>query len=112
MFLPINGIANCADDNTPYSTRNGIHNVMSDLEQASDILSKWFIDNCLKANPDKYHVLLSETSETQLIVEIVPIATSSCEKLLGIKKTKNFPLNHMFIRFVKEPVKNSMHLHG
>ena len=24
----------------------------SDLEQASDILSKWFIDNYLKANPD------------------------------------------------------------
>ena len=46
---------------------------------------KWFIDNCLKANPDKYHVLLSETSDTQLIVENVPIAISSCEKLLGIK---------------------------
>ena len=53
MFLPIDDIANYADDNTPYSTGNGIHNVMSDLEQASDILSKWFIDNCLKANPDK-----------------------------------------------------------
>ena len=58
---------------------------MSDLERASYILSKWFIDNYLKANPDKYHVLLSETSETQLIVENVPIASSSCEKLLGIK---------------------------
>ena len=85
MFLPVDGIANYADDNTPYSTGNGIHNVMSDLEQASDILSKWFIDNYLKANPDKYHVLLSETSETQLIVENVPIASSSSEKLLGIK---------------------------
>ena len=85
MFLPIDGNANYADDNTPYSTGNGIQNVMSDLEQASDILSKWFIDNYLKANPDKYHVLLNETSETQLIVENVPIASSSCEKLLGIK---------------------------
>ena len=37
---------------------------MSDLEQASDILSKWFIDNYLKANPDKYHILLSATSNT------------------------------------------------
>ena len=49
MFLPIEGIANYADDNTPYSSGNGIHNVMSDLEQASDILSKWFIDNYLKS---------------------------------------------------------------
>ena len=85
MFLPKNGIANYADDNTPYSTGTGIHNIISDLEQASDILSKWFQDNYLKANPDKYHVLLSETSETQLIVKNVPIASSCCEKLLGIK---------------------------
>ena len=85
MFLPKNGIANYADDNTPYSTGTGIHNVISDLEQASDILSKWFQDNYLKANPDKYHILLSETSETQLIVKNAPIASSYCEKLLGIK---------------------------
>ena len=48
-------------------------------------MSKWFIDNYLKTNPDKYHVLLSETSDTQLIVENVPTARSCCEKLLGIK---------------------------
>ena len=76
MFLPKNDIANYADDNTPYN--------ISDLEQASDTLSKWFQDNYLRANPDKYHVL-SETSETQLIVKNVPIASSCCEKLLGIK---------------------------
>ena len=50
----------------------------SDLEQASDILSKWFIDNYLKANPDKYYVLLNETSKAHLIVENVPIAGSCC----------------------------------
>ena len=76
MFSPKNDIANYADDNTPYN--------ISDLEQASDILSKWLQDNYLRANPDKYHVL-SETSETQLIVKNVPIASSCCEKLLGIK---------------------------
>ena len=50
MFLPRNGIANYADDNTLYSTGTGIHNIISDLEQASDILSNWFQDNYLKAN--------------------------------------------------------------
>ena len=40
MFLPLDGIVNYADGNTPYSTGNGIHNVMFDLEQASVILSK------------------------------------------------------------------------
>ena len=27
MFLPIDGVANYADDNTPYSVGNGIHNI-------------------------------------------------------------------------------------
>ena len=80
-----NGIANYADDNIPYSTGTGIHNIISDLEQASDILSKWFQDNYLKSNIDKYHVLLSKTSETQLKVKNVPIASNCFEKLLGIK---------------------------
>ena len=65
--------------------------MISDLEQALDILSKWFIDNYLKANPYKYHVFLSEASNTQLIVENVPIASSSCEKLLGIKIDQKLP---------------------
>ena len=50
MFLPKDGIANYADDDTPYSTGSKIHNIISDLEQASDILSKWLLDNYLKAN--------------------------------------------------------------
>ena len=45
MFLPKGSIANYADHNTPYSTGSGIHNIISDLEQTSEILSKWFMDN-------------------------------------------------------------------
>ena len=84
-FLPKDGIANSADDNTPQLTGTRIHNVISDLEQASDILPKWLMGIYLKVNPDKYHVLLNETFETQLMVQNVPIASSCCEKLLGIK---------------------------
>ena len=50
MFLPKDSVANYTDDNTPYSTGNGIHNIISNLEQVSDILSKWSIDNYLKTN--------------------------------------------------------------
>ena len=59
MFLRKDGIANYADDNTPLSTGNRIQNIISGLEQDSDI-----------TNPDKYHVPLGEISDTQLIVEI------------------------------------------
>ena len=85
IFLPKDSISNYAG-NTPYSTGTRIHKIISDLEQASHILSEWFMDNYLKANPEKYHVLFSETSETQLIVKNVPIVSNCCEKLLGIKR--------------------------
>ena len=102
MSLPKDGIANYADDNTLYSAGNGIHNIISDLEQASDILSKWFIDNYLKANSDKYHALLSETAETQLIVENVPIASSACEKLLGMRIDQKLSFESYFDSLCKK----------
>ena len=63
-------------------------------------MSKWFIDNYLNANLDKY-VFISETSETQLIVKNVPIASSCREKLLGIIIDQFFP--YMLSQFVKKP---------
>ena len=45
-YVPAQGwVANYADHNTPYSTGSGIHNIVSDLEQTSEILLKWFKDN-------------------------------------------------------------------
>ena len=55
------------------------------LKKPQKFCQKSFMFNYLKTNPDKYHVLLSETSENQLIVENVPIASSCYEKLLEIK---------------------------
>ena len=109
MLLLKDGTTNYADDNTPYSRRNGIHNVIYGLEQASDILSKWFIGNNLKTNLDKYHVLFGETTETQLIVENVPNASSSCEKLLGIKIDQKRSFESHADSLCKKTVKNSMH---
>ena len=81
VLLPKDGIANYdTDDNTLCSTGNRIHNILD-----IDILLKWFIYNYLKAYRNKYHALLSEISDIQLTVENVPIGSSSCEKLFGIK---------------------------
>ena len=112
MLLLKDGTTNYADDNTSYSRGNRIHNVIYGLEQASDILSKWFIGNNLKTNLDKYHVIFNETTETQLIVENVPTASSSCEKLLGIKIDQKLSFESHAHSICKKTVKNSMHWHG
>ena len=61
LFLSVTdiGIANYADDNTSHATNKHLQTVLKDLEQGSDTLLKWFTDNLLKANPEKYHLLVS-----------------------------------------------------
>ena len=59
LFVPNIGIANYADDNTPHATNKQLQTVLKDLEQGFDILLKWFPDNLLKGNPEKYYVFVS-----------------------------------------------------
>ena len=79
-------IANYADDNSPFSCTTTIPNVISELENESSILLNWIRNNGLKANPDKFHLLLSDTNQAySIMVDNVDIKNSKCEKLLGIK---------------------------
>ena len=85
LFVPDIGIANYADDNTPHATNKHLETVLKDLEQGSDTLLKLLTDNLLKANPEKYHLLVSTNEERHLNKGKVEISNSKCEKFLGIK---------------------------
>ena len=85
LFLLLD-IANYADDNSPFACGNSIPSVISQLESDSMILLNWISNNGLRANPDKFHLLLSDTSQDHSIrVGNFDIKNSSTEKLLGIK---------------------------
>ena len=85
LFLILD-IANYADDNSPFACGDNIPSVISQLENDSVILLDWIRSNGLKANPDKFHLLLSDpTSESCIRVEGNEIKNSNTEKLLGIK---------------------------
>ena len=84
-FVPNIGIANYADDNTSHATNKHPETVLKDLEQRSDTLLKWFTDNLLKANPEKYHLLVNTNEKRYLHVGEVEISNSKCKKFLGIK---------------------------
>ena len=43
-------LANYADDNTPYAIANDAQALISNIENDSSILIKWFNDNYLKLN--------------------------------------------------------------
>ena len=85
LFLILD-IANYADDNSPFTCGSTIPLVISQLEKDAKILLKWIENNGLKANPDKFHLLLSDKNcEYSIKVDNYEIKNSKCEKLLGIK---------------------------
>ena len=54
------------------------------LENISAKLLTWFTNNRMKANPDKYHFLLTGGNEQTIYINELAINSSKEEKLLGI----------------------------
>ena len=62
------------------------YSVISQLETDVSALLNWIGNNGLKANPDKFHLILSEKNQDLSIrVDSINIKNSNTEKLLGIK---------------------------
>ena len=62
------------------------------LEENADKLFDWFLNNCLKANPDKSHLLVNTTFNTRINVRNETVSNSSNQKVLGIRCNSNFRL--------------------
>ena len=87
-------MANYTDDNSPYACENDIGSVISQLEGDSKTPSECVANNALKANPDKFHLLLSESDISKSInVDQFQIFNSNHEKLLGIIIDNNLNSN-------------------
>ena len=84
LFFDDVDIANYADDNTPYICKLDSNIIAKHLEKVSARLLIWFTNNRMKANPDKYHFLLTGTNELTLKIDQCQIKSSKEEKLLGI----------------------------
>ena len=77
--------ASYVDDNAPYTLGNNMEDVIFKLQNSLKILYQWFMDNQMKANPDKCQFICSTKDTVNLIVENQIIDNSKCEKLLGVK---------------------------
>ena len=51
------------EDNTSHCTGFKISDVLIKLENAAETLLQWLKDNRMKANPDKYHLLINNTKK-------------------------------------------------
>ena len=79
-----NDIANYADDTTHYSCGTDIPTVISELQAISTKIFNWFGNNHMKANPGKYHILLSTKSPELVSIDGIQITSSTEETILGI----------------------------
>ena len=85
LIIEDTGIASYADDNTPYVSADYIDGVIKSLEEASEILFKWFNDNLMKINADICHLLVSTNNTVKIKIGNFDITDSKSEKLLGVK---------------------------
>ena len=85
LFSKDFNLANYADDCSPFEFSGTIDEVVKKLENDSCILIKWYDSNYLKPNPEKWHLVLSDTNQNMVInIANDKIANSSYEKILGI----------------------------
>ena len=109
LFLFLHDIpgANYADDNTPYCTGLKISDVLIKLENATETLLQWFRDNGMKANPDKYHLLINNTIESfQIKTGNETISNNKYEKLPGVKVDHELNFNEHASSLCKKATKN------
>ena len=98
LFLHNSRVANCVDDRAPYYAGLKISNVLIKLETATKNLLQWFKDNIMKANPDKYHLLISNLKESFLTnIGNETISNNNYEKLLGVKVDHELNINEHFL---------------
>ena len=67
FFEDINlDVANYADDTTPYSSGSDFNTILNNLQKGVEKIFKWFLENRLKANADKCHLLLSSKDHARM----------------------------------------------
>ena len=92
LFFLMNDVdfASYADDNTPFFIGNNLDEAIFKLQSALKTLFQWFIDNHIKANLDKCHLICSSNLKTSIMIENWQINNKTWEKLLGVFSTGNW----------------------
>ena len=78
-------MVNFANDCSPYEFNGSIDEVILKLENDAAILIKWYKNNYLKPNPDKWHLILSEVvADHSVHIDTKNVSNSENEKILGV----------------------------
>ena len=84
LILKATYITDCADDNAPFVVRDNIADAIKALEETGQNLLNWFLNNKIKLNIDKCHLLLNSQGPNTLKIGDLHVNNSLSEKLPGI----------------------------
>ena len=86
LFLPVQNVdfSSYTDDNTIYDAGDNIDEVIFSFQGSPKKLFKWFADNEMKTNDDKYNLIVSTNELTEIQIGEFLIKNSANEKLLGV----------------------------
>ena len=59
--------------------------VINEIKSVAESLTLWFRNNCMKVNPDNFHILLSDEKIHQVDICNEKLSSTCSEKLLRIK---------------------------
>ena len=80
LFIKNKDVSSYADDTTPYEAGGNSAYAIHNLEVLGNTLLNWFSDNSMKANPGKYHLLLSGNDSSKITIGNETDSSSKCEK--------------------------------
>ena len=86
LFKPNIDLKNYADDSTPYATGGSLElEVINEIKSEVESLTLWFRNNCMKVNPDKFHLLLSDKKVITWIFVMRSFQVRAVKSFSGLK---------------------------
>ena len=75
-----------ADDNTPFAMGGSSElEVINEIKGVAESLTLWFRNNCMKVNPDKFHLLLSDKKVITWIFVMRSFQVRAVKSFSGLK---------------------------
>ena len=75
-----------ADDSTPFALVGSSElEVINDIKSVVKSLTLWFWNNCMKVNPDKFHLLLSDKKVITWIFVMRSFQVHAVKRFSGLK---------------------------
>ena len=110
MFYDIDiyNIAIYADGNTPYTSDFNLEEVIQKLELTTNSLFEWFKNNHMKANADKFHLLVTRDTDVTTKIGELDVKNSREEKLLGVKTDSKLSFENHISSLCKK-ARNMLH---